>query len=922
MAKSLVEELISAVKPEEQKKNSTYSAEVSRIDNNGVVWVYVAGSDKETPTALRSSDVEKGDTVNVEWRNNKLYIAGNVSNPAAGSIRVTAVEHAAQIANQAANNAIIDAGVAKSAADRAQAAADAIEGEVDSLSTRVDTAEQNVTALETSVSGLNSRVTTAEGDISTIEGNITTINGQITVINSDIDTIEGNVSGLNTRVSTAEGKVTTLEGKVSTAESNITNLQGRVSTAESDITTVEGNITSLQGRVTDAEDDVNATLRALGVAESVIDTINWIAEHGSMESQAGKTFDANNIYFVVDPNGDYTVGGTRYSVVEHPVASDIANYYMLSTDGSIHNYVSTHVVVDSEGLWIVPDSGGNKVLIATGGTGHTYETAGTYIVSGSTVLASFTADGAQIGQTGKSHLALDYHSMQLCDAEGNVYFNVTDLRDADGEYTAVDDFVGDGTKTKFNRSYSAYGLGTVYVNDVEVTSGVTKRASYIQFDVAPNVNDRITATYTTKDSWLKSVTFGSRREGSSVGVMSFSSGINCTATGKISHAEGDGSYATGTNSHAEGSLSTASGVNSHAEGMSSEATGLASHAEGSGASYGDCSHSEGMVTTADGKASHAEGRGVYASGDYSHAQNIGTRAWGEAQTAIGKYNQADSRNKYAFIVGNGTSETARSNALTIDWFGNVVASGDVTDGSGNVLSAKANTSSLSTVATSGSYNDLSNKPTIPTVPTNVSAFTNDAGYITDYTETDPTVPSWAKASTKPSYSANEITGLIDFFYPVGSYYETSDSTFDPNVSWGGTWYLEAEGIVHVSGGSNYSVLSQYTDVVNADDTVGQKQGGDESVTLDTTQIPAHTHGSKTLTGTFRAYQYKSWNSNTTGIVSQAANGNNNTPPSSGTNNGGATFTITATHEHNSVGGGQAHNNMQPYIPVNRWHRTA
>lgn len=31
---------------------------------------------------------------------------------------------------------------------------------------------------------------------------------------------------------------------------------------------------------------------------------------------------------------------------------------------------------------------------------------------------------------------------------------------------------------------------------------------------------------------------------------------------------------------------------------------------------------------------------------------------------------------------------------------------------------------------SGNYNDLSNKPTIPTVPTNVSAFTNDSGYIT------------------------------------------------------------------------------------------------------------------------------------------------------------------------------------------------
>ena len=32
---------------------------------------------------------------------------------------------------------------------------------------------------------------------------------------------------------------------------------------------------------------------------------------------------------------------------------------------------------------------------------------------------------------------------------------------------------------------------------------------------------------------------------------------------------------------------------------------------------------------------------------------------------------------------------------------------------------------------SGDYNDLTNKPTIPTVPTNISAFTNDSGYITN-----------------------------------------------------------------------------------------------------------------------------------------------------------------------------------------------
>ncbi len=54
--------------------------------------------------------------------------------------------------------------------------------------------------------------------------------------------------------------------------------------------------------------------------------------------------------------------------------------------------------------------------------------------------------------------------------------------------------------------------------------------------------------------------------------------------------------------------------------------------------------------------------------------------------------------------------------------------------------------SLPMVAKTGSYNDLSNKPTIPTVPTNISSFTNDSGYITnsyhDSTKQDklPNVP--------------------------------------------------------------------------------------------------------------------------------------------------------------------------------------
>ena len=45
---------------------------------------------------------------------------------------------------------------------------------------------------------------------------------------------------------------------------------------------------------------------------------------------------------------------------------------------------------------------------------------------------------------------------------------------------------------------------------------------------------------------------------------------------------------------------------------------------------------------------------------------------------------------------------------------------------------------LSPVATTGDYNDLNNTPTIPTIPTNISVFSNDAGYITNLNDDDST----------------------------------------------------------------------------------------------------------------------------------------------------------------------------------------
>lgn len=401
-----------------------------------------------------------------------------------------------------------------------------------------------------------------------------------------------------------------------------------------------------------AENASEYAARALGnlsTVQSVTETLNWITQHGTMALTTDVALDPTHVYFVVDPLGDYEVGGTHYSVVTEPDVDDIGTYYELSIDESLNNYVATHLAVDSEGLWILPDSGGNKVLIATG-NGSTYTTAGTYIVSGSTVLAEFTTSGAQIGKDGETRAEIDYHSLQLIDGRKNpnvVYFHVSNILDSEGKLTET--FTATGTRRRFGLSQSPIeNETTVKVDGVTITSGliISGPAAAVIFDEAPTSGSVVTIIYTPdpgyRDAkWLYAHTFGTRSSESRIGALSTSEGYNNEASSFCSHAEGEGTI-----------------------------------------SQSNSSHSEGQSTKALSPAAHAEGCVSEARREYSHAQNHGTIANTVAQTALGKFNEQDNSGDYAVIIGNGTADDARSNALTVDWTGNVLMALDTTAASG------------------------------------------------------------------------------------------------------------------------------------------------------------------------------------------------------------------------------------------------
>lgn len=192
---------------------------------------------------------------------------------------------------------------------------------------------------------------------------------------------------------------------------------------------------------------------------------------------------------------------------------------------------------------------------------------------------------------------------------------------------------------------------------------------------------------------------------------------------------GTGSVSLGYNNVANNDFSTALGVNTSATAPATLAHGghcvasaNYSHAEGYGAeSSGMYSHSEGIMTLATGQGAHAEGFYTVASGLRSHAEGSYTLASSQYQHVEGKFNVEDTANKYAHIVGNGTSKTARKNAYTLDWSGNAWFAGKVTQ-----------------EGTPTDNKDLVNKKYVDdvkasiVVPTKISELTNDSNFLTEH----------------------------------------------------------------------------------------------------------------------------------------------------------------------------------------------
>jgi uncharacterized coiled-coil DUF342 family protein len=157
-------------------------------------------------------------------------------------------------------------------------------------------------------------------------------------------------------------------------------------------------------------------------------------------------------------------------------------------------------------------------------------------------------------------------------------------------------------------------------------------------------------------------------------------------------------------------------------------------------------------------------------------------------------------------------------------------------------------------------------------------------------------------TTKVDNNTSQIVSLHSMLavywktlYPVGSIYISTNANFNPQTSWGGTWVKTANGRCLIGANSTYPLGST---------------GGEAEHTLTDSEMPIHRHGAGRYTG------FELTNAGIRGADSssqpleQALIANTNST------------TYSNKLETNTAGLGLAHNNMQPYLAVYIWERTA
>ena len=130
---------------------------------------------------------------------------------------------------------------------------------------------------------------------------------------------------------------------------------------------------------TSAASYANSALTQLSVVEDVVGVLDWAREHATFVQTSDTEIVPGKVYWTRSGSGT-AADPYVYDPVVNPTESGLPSYYEVSVVDAMGEYVSSHLALTNEGLYVVKDNAGYRVLLSNTGM-QVQDTLGNVVAS-------------------------------------------------------------------------------------------------------------------------------------------------------------------------------------------------------------------------------------------------------------------------------------------------------------------------------------------------------------------------------------------------------------------------------------------------------------------------------------------------------------------------------------------------------------
>ena len=184
------------------------------------------------------------------------------------------------------------------------------------------------------------------------------------------------------------------------AEKSAQTAREAASSAQTDASVAHDMAQSARASADSATASASLAFNQLSIVEDIVGVIELISNNGRYELSGDVEVVSNKWYFTRSGEGT-DANPYVYAIVNNPSGSPQENgwYELVDVQESIRNYVSSHIAVDDNGLWLQTDGTSSKVLISA--------TDGVVMYGPNGKIISRYGETAQIGDPDGFHMTMD-----------------------------------------------------------------------------------------------------------------------------------------------------------------------------------------------------------------------------------------------------------------------------------------------------------------------------------------------------------------------------------------------------------------------------------------------------------------------------------------------------------------------------------